>query len=196
MLPKRPQGRDSAESTTVSCLLCLGPGIVLLQREGQRQQQDGRGELQERGPSAGARRGLLGRPGVVLGDDAGWLGREGSRVDLADAVLGHELLGGGAVADVLEVRGGVLACARTKKTKTKTAAAAVSRGHIISKQRYQLITTVLESETTLLTDGRQQDLVAAGVLLHERRDVVHLSRAEAARPGGGRQTRSESIVGR
>jgi hypothetical protein len=84
------------------------------------------------------------------------------------------------VADVLEVRGGVLACART----TKTAAAAVSRGHIISK-RYQLTTTVLESETTLLTDGRQQDLVAAGVLLHERRDVVHLSKAAAAaaRPG-------------
>jgi hypothetical protein len=84
------------------------------------------------------------------------------------------------VADVLEVRGGVLACARTTKTKTKTAA--VSRGHIISK-RYQLTTTLLESETTLLTDGRQQDLVAAGVLLHERRDVVHLSRAESARPG-------------
>lgn len=55
----------------------------------------------------------------------------------------------------------------------------------VSATNSPVTTTGLESETTLLTDGRQQDLVAAGVLLHERRDVVHLSRAAAAgaRPG-------------
>jgi len=114
-----PRGRRPATQRNqrrhLPCLLCLGPGVVL-QREGQGQQQDGQGELQERAPSAGARRGLLG-PAGVLGDDVGELGRDGCRVDLADAVLRHQLLGGGGVADVLEVGGGVLACARRTRRR-------------------------------------------------------------------------------
>lgn len=108
------------DGSYLSCLRCLGPAIVL-QREGQGQQQDGQGELQERGPGAGARRrGLLGPAGGVLGDDGvGELGRDGSRVDLADAVLRHQLLGGVGVADVLEIGGGVLSCARRRRRRRR-----------------------------------------------------------------------------
>lgn len=128
-----PRG-GSAEPTTASCashLLCLGLAVAL-HRQGQRQQQDGHGEPQERRPGAGrARRGLVGAR--VAGVGVGELCRDGGGVDLADAVLRHHLLGGVAVADVHEVGRRVLAGAR------------------------------------------EQDLVAAGVLLHERRDVVHLA---------------------
>jgi hypothetical protein len=49
----------------------------------------------------------------------GELGRDGSRVDLADAVLRHQLLGGVGVADVLEVGGGVLSCARRRRRRRR-----------------------------------------------------------------------------
>jgi hypothetical protein len=78
------------------------------QQVGQRQQQEGCGELQERGPRTRARRGLLGAR--FLGHGVGELGRDGGHVDLADAVLPHHLLGGVAVSDVLVVVGRVPAC--------------------------------------------------------------------------------------
>lgn len=45
----------------------------------------------------------------------------------------------------------------------------------------------------IVTDARQQDLVAARVLLHERRDVVHLRTAAARPPAPGTLDKTRSI---
>jgi hypothetical protein len=81
----------------------LGEGLQQIKR----QQQEGRGELQERRPGTRARRDLVGAR--FHGHGVGGFGRDGGQVDFADAVLPHHLLGGVAVADILEVGGRVLA---------------------------------------------------------------------------------------